>query len=135
MKAMNSVKANVWTTPTYSIGNAALWPAQLGLVVVFVIAGLMKLAFPIDQVAAAMGLPGLLIRFIGVAELAGATALDPLVSRAWPRVTALGAAGLAAVMLLASAYHLGRGEVAIIPSNLLLAVLAVFVSWRYSKRG
>ena len=114
--------------------SVALWSAQAVLVAVFGVAGLLKLALPIDQLSAAMGLPGILLRFIGVAELAGAAALDPLVARVWPRLGAVAAVGLSAVMMLAAAYHLGRGELAMIPTSLALGALAAFVAWHRVHR-
>ena len=115
--------------------SVALWSAQAVLVAVFGVAGLLKLALPIDQLSAAMGLPGILLRFIGVAELAGAAALDPLVARVWPRLGAVAALGLSGVMMLAVAYHLGRGELAMIPTSLLLGALAAFVAWHRVHRA
>jgi hypothetical protein len=46
----------------------ALWSAQTILVVVFAWAGLTKLALPINQVVARMGLKASTVHFISVAE-------------------------------------------------------------------
>ena len=123
-------------TSSISLSKAAVWSAQAILVAVFAFAGISKLAFPSDQLERAMGLSAGLLRFIGLTELSGAVALDPLVSHFWPRLSAFAAAGLTVVMLLAASYHLGRGETAMIPVNVLLATLAAFVAWhRFGRQG
>jgi hypothetical protein len=47
----------------------------------------------------------------------------------------LAALGLAAIMVLAMATHLSRGEVAMLPVNLLLGGLAAFVAWGRAKKA
>jgi putative oxidoreductase len=114
---------------TNKLLQIALWSAQTILVVVFAWAGLAKLALPIDHLVERMGLKAATIRFISVAELLAAIGLDPLVTKLRPSLTALAASGLALVMALAAAYHLGRGEPAMIPVNVTLGALAIFVAW------
>jgi putative oxidoreductase len=109
--------------------HAGLWSAQAVLVVVFAWAGMLKLAMPIDDLVQRMGLAAGTIRFIAVAELAAAVGLDPLLTKAKPALTGLAGVGLALVMMLAAAYHLGRGETSMIPTNLALGALATFVAW------
>jgi putative oxidoreductase len=106
----------------------SLWSAQTTLTVVFAWAGLAKLALPVDALVEHMRLGSGTIHFIAVAELAAAIALDPLMTRFRPGITALAAAGLALVMALAAAYHFGRG-VAMIPVNIALGTLASWVAW------
>jgi putative oxidoreductase len=113
----------------------SLWSAQTTLTVVFAWAGLMKLAFPIADLVEHMRLSSGTIHFIAVAELAAAIALDPLVTKFRPSITAFAATGLALVMALAAAYHFGRGEVAMIPVNIALGTLAAWVAWgRFAGR-
>jgi putative oxidoreductase len=52
-----------------------------------------------------------------------------------PRLTPLAAAGLVLVMLLASAFHLSRGEVGALPVNLVLGGIAAFVAWGRSRKA
>ena len=74
------------------------------------------------------------MRFIGAAELAGALGLLlPSLTRIQPRLTVLAALGLIVVMVLASAFHLSRGEGAMLPMNLALAAVAAFIAWGRSK--
>jgi putative oxidoreductase len=111
----------------------ALWSAQTVLVLVFAWAGLAKFALPISQLVARMGLRASTIHFISVAELLGAIGMDPLVTKLRPYLTALAASGLSLVMALAAAYHFGRGESAMIPVNITLGALAIFVAWGRGK--
>ncbi len=118
--------------------RASLWVVQILLAGMFAMAGLMKLSQPIDALAASLPwvttVPEMLVRFIGTAELAGALGLVlPSLTRIKPRLTALAAIGLIAVMLLASAFHASRGEFGVIPMNLVLAAFAAFVAWGRGK--
>jgi hypothetical protein len=114
---------------SHPLRTAALWSAQAVLVVVFAWAGMLKLAMPIDDLVQRMGLTATTIRFIAVAELAAAVGMDPLLTKAKPALTGFAGVGLALVMMLAAAYHLGRGETAMIPTNVVLGALATFVAW------
>ncbi len=111
-----------------------LWVAQGLLAAAFAASGLMKLTQPVAVLAAQMpwvaSVPAALVRLIGAAELAGALGLVlPSLTRIRPRLTMLAALGLVAVMGLASAFHLSRGEGVMLPVNLVLAALAAFVAW------
>lgn len=110
----------------------ALWGAQILLAAVFALAGFMKATQPIPDLAAMMGWPGeapvALVRFIGVAELAGAAGLIlPVLTGILPRLTALAALGLAVIQVLAMGLHITRGEFEVLPVNVVLLALAVFV--------
>ena len=80
--------------------------------------------------------PGALVRFIGVSELLGGIGLLlPSLTRIAPKLTALAAAALVAVMVLASGFHLLRGEYAAIGFNVVLGGLAAFVAWGRSSKA
>ena len=118
--------------------NIALWVAQVLLAGMFLMAGVMKLTQPLDALGAQMpwvaSVPAALVRFIGAAELVGALGLLlPSLTRIQPRLTVLAALGLVVVMVLASAFHLSRGEGAMVPMNLVLAAVAAFIAWGRSK--
>jgi uncharacterized membrane protein YphA (DoxX/SURF4 family) len=118
--------------------HATLWVVQILLAVAFAMSGLMKLTQPMSDLATQMGwvasVPAALVRFIGAAELAGALGLVlPALTRIQPRLTVLAALGLVVVMLLASAVHASRGELGMLPVNLVLGALAAFVAWGRSK--
>jgi hypothetical protein len=55
--------------------NIALWIIQGLLALLFIFAGGMKLVLPIEEMTKDIALPGLFLRFIGVAELLGGLGL------------------------------------------------------------
>jgi len=116
----------------------ALWVAQILLALVFGFAGSMKLLTPIDELA--KNAPWIkdsafLVRFIGTSEMAGALGmLLPSLSRIKPGLTSLAALGLSVIMVLATGFHLLRGEARFTPMTIALGALAVFVAWgRFRK--
>ena len=114
--------------------NAALWTVQVLLAGAFGLAGVMKTAMPVADLAAQMVWPGdlppALVRFIGTSELAAALGLIlPAALRIRPVLTPLAAAGLVVVMVLAAGFHLSRGELQALPINVVLGALAAFVAW------
>ncbi len=118
--------------------HVTLWVVQVLLAAFFVMTGLTKLTQPIDALATSMAwvtaMPELLIRFIGAAELTGALGLLlPSLTRIQPRLTALAALGLALVMLLAAGFHASRGEYGMLPMNLVIGLVALFVAWGRGK--
>lgn len=126
------------TKPTTSLPPTAwhygLWCVQALLAVAFAMAGFMKLTTPLDQLGAAMPwvatAPGALVRFIGLAELAGGLGLVlPAATRIKPILTPLAAAGLVLVMVLAAGVHAVRGELEALPINAVLGGLAALVAW------
>ena len=113
--------------------HISLWIVQALLAAMFLMVGYMKAFTPIDElnktVAIAAEMP-VLIRFIGISELAaGFGLLLPAALRIRPQLTALAAAGLALVMVLAIAFHVMRGEYSAIGTNIALGILAALVAW------
>lgn len=106
-------------------------------------AGVLKMTQPLDVLTAGFvwpgDLPGWLVRFIGVSEFAGAVGLLlPALTRIRPSLTALAAAGLALVMLLAAFFHISRGGVFCAwnqPGIRSDGAMAVFVAWGRSKKA
>jgi uncharacterized membrane protein YphA (DoxX/SURF4 family) len=120
--------------------TAALWIAQVLLAAMFGAAGAMKSTMPIATLAENMvwpgDLPALLVRFIGVSELAaGIGLLLPALTRVKPGLTPLAAAGLVVVMALAAIFHIMRGEWASLPINIILGGIAAFVAWGRTSRA
>src|SRR5262245_34922842 len=120
--------------------HVGLWVVQ-GLVgATFLMAGFMKLTTPMDQLLASMpwvsGAMGHFVRFIALAEIAGALGLIlPSATRIRPKLTVLAGLGLATVMTLAALTHLVRGEAGMLPINLTLGGLAGFVAWGRAKKA
>ena len=119
--------------------HAGLWVGQILLALLFVGAGLAKALTPMAELGVRLpytqDLPSMLVRFIGVSEVAGAIGLVlPALARVRPHLTPLAAAGLATVMVLATLFHLMRGEFSAMPMTAVLATLAGVVAWgRFSK--
>ena len=136
---MTTIDSN--TAPTSKKWNIGLWVAQLALAAMFLMAGFMKLTTsPADM--AAMGMlwaenaPVALIKFIGLAEVAGALGVIlPAATRIMPDLTKLAALGLATIMVLASCVHTYRGEFEVLPVNFVLFALAILVVWGRSKKA
>jgi uncharacterized membrane protein YphA (DoxX/SURF4 family) len=114
-----------------------LWIAQAVLALVFVMTGVLKLTIsPADLARSSSGLSLGLIRFIGIAELAGAFGLIlPAATRILPALTPVAAAALALVMVLAGIFHASRGEFVSVIPVLVLGVLALFVAWGRTVRA
>jgi hypothetical protein len=114
--------------------DVALWTAQLVLFMVFAVTGFAKVTMPIARLAPMMawvtGVPPGLVRFIGVAEMAGALGvLLPSVTRVLPKLTSLAALGLGVVMALATVTHLVASETERASVPFVLGLLAGFVAW------
>src|SRR5258708_1857629 len=90
----------------------ALWSAQIVLAVVFALAGGMKVATPAAELAkTAPGFPLGFLRFLGIAELAGAIGIIlPALTRIVPVLTPLPSSGFLIVMASAGVLHLARGQ-------------------------
>ena len=80
--------------------NVVLWTLQGLLAALFLFAGIMKLVLPIQAMAGPIVLPGLFLRFIGLAETLGALGLVlPWLLRIKPQLTPLAAVGLTIIMI------------------------------------
>lgn len=136
------------TTQTLSTTAAApsktlhlgLWAAQVLLAAAFLMAGLMKLTAPLEQLVANMpwvsGAMGSFVRVIGGLEVLGAVGLVlPSATRIAPRLTVFAALGLGLTMLGALATHGSRGEYVMMAPNVVLGGLAAFVAWGRASRA
>jgi uncharacterized membrane protein YphA (DoxX/SURF4 family) len=115
----------------------ALWSAQIVLAIVFALAGGMKVATPAAELAKmAPGFPPAFIRFIGIAELAGAIGIIlPALTRIAPFLTPLASSGFVIVMVSAAVLHLVRGQFGELAVVVVLGALAYFVAWGRFKRA
>ena len=108
----------------------ALWIVQGLLAALFLFAGGMKLILPLDKLTGQVPLPGLFVRFIGVAEVLGALGLIlPGLLRIRPGLTPLAAAGLVIIMIGAIAVTLRGGDLVAAMISLVVGVLAAFVAY------
>jgi uncharacterized membrane protein YphA (DoxX/SURF4 family) len=144
-EAMTLRGATATRTTTTVLGrrrglHIGLWVAQAVLALGFGLSGLWKLTTPMAQLAQQLPLAAdghaVLLRFIGASELLGALGLLlPALTRIVPRLTALAALGLTTIMVLATAYHLSRGEGGALPVTIGLGALAAFVAWGRGRRA
>ena len=119
--------------------NITLWVVQILLAALFLFAGGMKLVMPIEVMTKDVHLPALFLRFIGVAEVAGAIGLVlPGVLRIHAELTSFAAAGLVVIMIGATSVTLTTPAAggAILP--VVVGLLAAFVAigrLRVAHRG
>ncbi len=109
-----------------------LWLVQGLLALLFLFAGGMKLVLPIEQLTGPMPvpLPGLFLRFIGVAEVLGAIGLIlPGLLGIRPGLTPLAAAGLVIIMIGATVVTLAGGDIAPALIPLVVGLLSAFVGY------
>jgi len=112
--------------------NIALWIAQGLLAAMYLMAGVMKTfqtSKAREQLPWAKNRSDGFIRFVGTSELLGALGLIlPLLTGVLPWLTPLAAIGLTVIQLLAIfTEHLPKKEYNVIPVNVVLLALAVFV--------
>ncbi|MCL1868903.1 MAG: DoxX family protein [Promicromonosporaceae bacterium] len=118
--------------------NIALWVVAGLLAVVYVAVGCMKLLRGKslqDRMPWAQSFPDVVIRFIGLCEVAGALGLVlPQATGTAVWLTPLAAAGLTVLQLLAILVHVRRGETQQLTVNVVLLILALVVAvGRYAE--
>jgi uncharacterized membrane protein YphA (DoxX/SURF4 family) len=110
--------------------NVTLWVVQGLLASLFLFAGGMKLVMPIEGMAGPVALPGLLLRFIGVAEVLGAVGLIlPGLLRIHAELTPVAAAGLVIIMIGATVITAMGGAIAPAAVPFIVGVLAASVAY------
>jgi hypothetical protein len=114
--------------------NRAVWTIQVLLAALFLFGGVMKLVMPIEAMTQDIALPGWFLRFIGVAEVAGALGLLlPGMLRIKEALTPLAAAGLIVIMCGAVVLTGATGGVSAAAIPFIVGVLlAVIVRVRRS---
>ncbi len=114
--------------------NVTLWVTQGLLAALFLFAGVMKLVLPIEAMAGPVALPGLFLRFIGVAETLGALGLIlPGLLRIHSQLTPLAATGLVIIMAGATVVTAMGGTIAPAIAPLVVGVLAASVAYGRSQ--
>lgn len=114
--------------------SITLWAAQTVVALVFIGAGMFKMSAPIAELAVAMMWPGefppVMVRLLGAIDVAGGLGiLLPALTRIQPRLTVWAALGCALLQGLATAFHLSRGEYAVLWLNCVLLAFALYVLW------
>lgn len=114
--------------------SIALWVVQVLLAALFLFAGGFKLVAPIAEMTKQIALPGAFIRFIGVAEVAGALGLVlPGLFRIKRHLTPIAAGGLVIIMSGAVGITMAGGQMA--PALLPLVVGILAGSVAYGRRS
>jgi len=123
--------------PTFTLTpqvRILLWVAQALLAATFVWGAYVKLTLPIAQLAAMWpwtgDLPVHLVRLLGMIDLAGGLGVTlPALLRIYPALTLVAARGCAMLQVCAMVFHATRGEFGVLPVNLVLFGLALFIAW------
>lgn len=118
--------------------HVILWVLQGTLAAIFFFLGTLKYALPARELHAlipwTLAVPVWFVRFIAFIELCGAVGLVvPAALRVVPVLTPAAAVGLVVGQWLALAFHLGRGEWAMIPVNVSLGLACAIVGWGRSR--
>jgi len=115
--------------------NIALWIAQGLLVLVYLVAGGLKLVRPRAQLIASGNFDWMKdtsdagVKAVGLVEILGAFGVIlPWLTGIAPTLTPIAAIGLAVVQIGALRVHLARNERQPLPANVLLLLLAAFVA-------
>jgi DoxX-like family len=111
--------------------NRALWIIQVLLALLFLFAGGAKFVMSVAEMnAGPMPLPGPFLRFIGVAEIAGALGLIlPGALRIRPGLTPLAASGLTIIMIGATVITAMTMSAAMALLPFIVGLLTVFVAY------
>ncbi|PXY42280.1 hypothetical protein DMB65_03365 [Flavobacterium cheongpyeongense] len=119
--------------------NITLWVAQALISLTLIWGAYAKLLLPIEETAKmlpwAKDNPDLL-KFTGLIDLLGGLGIIlPTAFRMQPRLTIFAAYGTIALMILASIFHISRGEASLIGMNIFFLILAAFVAWGRTKKA
>ena len=110
--------------------NVTLWVIQGLLAALFLFAGSMKLVLPVEAMAGPVSLPGWFLRFIGIAEVAGAAGLVlPWLMRIQRVLTPVAAGGLVIIMSGATVITVIGGPAATAAVPFVVGLLAATVAY------
>lgn len=118
--------------------KAVVWIASILLALTFVAVGGMKvLAAAADLQQSANGVPVILLKLAGTAELLGALGLIlPAATRVAPMLTPVAAVGLAVTMTGATIANVVVGAYSALPMTVVLGLVCALLAWarfgRYS---
>lgn len=116
--------------------NVALWIVQVLLAVVFVQSGVMKIFNPADLPWPWIKENPDLARATGILDLLGGIGLVlPALLRIQPKLLVYAAYGILALMISAGIFHISRGEASQIGFNIIVALIAIFITWGRQKKA
>ncbi|WP_413730100.1 DoxX family protein [Sodalis sp. RH22] len=134
---MTSVLPNPTASRSLRVG---VWVAKGLLAVLFFFSAYMKLLTPIPELAKMMPWTGVLpetfVRIMGFIDLAGGLGLLlPSLTRILPRLTVLAALCCSVLQVFAMVFHVSRGEASVIPRNVVMLSLSLFVLWGRARKA
>jgi len=110
--------------------SKVLWIIQVLLAAIFLFAGGVKLAMPVEDMAKQIGYSAAFLRFIGVAEVLGGLGMIlPGLLRIRTGLTPLAAAGLVIIMIGAVAVTIPLQGVVMSLVPFVVGILAAFVAY------
>jgi uncharacterized membrane protein YphA (DoxX/SURF4 family) len=109
----------------------AVWIVSALLALMFLLAGGLKIvSSAADLETMSEGIPTVVLRIAGVAEVLGALGLIlPAATRVLPMLTPIAASGLVLTMIGATVANLVTGAYSVVPQTVLFSALAAFVAW------
>lgn len=116
----------------------AVWIVSVLLVLFFLSAGATKAFAPWEVLeAGSMGIPVILLKIAGFAEIIGAIGLIlPALTRVMPILTPIAAVGLVLTMIGATSINIALGLPAVAIQTGVAGILSAFVAWaRFSGRA
>lgn len=115
--------------------NIVLWVAQGLLALTFIWVGFMKIANPGDLPFPWIKENPSLVLITGIFDLSGGLGIVlPTLLRIQPKLTVLTAYGIIALMVVASIFHISRGEGKNIGVNIFIFLVAAFIAWGRRKK-
>ena len=114
--------------------NISLWVAQVLLAASLIWAASLKLFQSTDKLSQmwpwVAQVPNALVKFTGLVDLLGGLGLIlPGLFRIQPKLTYIAALCIVALMVVASIFHISRGEASQIGANIAFAAFALFIAW------
>jgi hypothetical protein len=109
----------------------AVWIVSALLALAFLFIGASKVFVPAAELETmAQGVPVVLLKIAGIAEMLGALGLVlPAATRILPVLTPIAGCGLVVTMIGATITNLLIGEYALVGQTVFLGTLAAFVAW------
>jgi DoxX-like family len=111
--------------------RTAVWIVSALLALAFLFIGGIKVVMPAAEMASAsQGVPVVLLKIAGFAEVLGALGIIlPAATRILPVLAPIAAAGLALTMIGATIINIAIGAYPLVMQTVLLGLLAGFVAW------
>lgn len=116
--------------------NIILWITQVLLATTFIWAGFMKVLKPEDLPFPWVKDNTNLVLITGIVDVLGGLGIVlPTLLRVQPKLTIFAAYGIIVLMIVASIFHLSRGEAKDIGFNIFITLLAALVAWGRQKKS